>query len=280
MDKVLEAVPGFTIGADPEFFLYDLDKGHMVSATDYLPGTKEEPHALEKGAVQVDGLAAEINIDPASSYKEFSSNITTVLQQVKRMVPDNIAFMYDASTEFKKTVWDKVPEEAKVLGCSPDFNAWTGEMNPPPNVSESSRVRCAGGHIHIGWTDDALLSDQMHVLNCRDLVRQLDYYLGAWSLNCDYDKTRRSQYGKAGSCRIKPYGVEYRVLSNFWLTSGSYRRSVWNRTQQAITDMRQRFLPDMGTPEFDFNNLLIESINEGKRSPVLESHFSNPIKFL
>ena len=45
----------------------------------------------------------------------------------------------------------------------------------------------------------------------------LDMYLGLPSLIWDRDTKRRSLYGDFGAFRPKPYGLEYRVLSNAWL---------------------------------------------------------------
>jgi hypothetical protein len=42
---------------------------------------------------------------------------------------------------------------------------------------------------------------------------------------------RRELYGKAGAFRPKPYGVEYRVLSNRWLNSEALIRWVYNQSQ-------------------------------------------------
>ncbi len=50
----------FTIGADPEIFLRR--RGKAFSAHGVIPGTKKEPHNVEKGAVQVDGMAVEFNV--------------------------------------------------------------------------------------------------------------------------------------------------------------------------------------------------------------------------
>src|SRR3546814_16551327 len=95
---------------------------------------------------------------------------------------------------------------------SADYNAGTGGVTPPPDASQNPLMRCAGGHLHVGWTEGESLGSIQHVMNCSDLVKQLDGYLGLGSLGKDKDKVRRSLYGKAGACRIKPYGVEYREI--------------------------------------------------------------------
>ncbi len=111
-------------------------------------------------------------------------------------------------------------------------------------------------------------------MNCRDLVRQLDWYIGYWSLKLDPDPTRRLLYGKAGACRYKDYGVEYRAPSSFWLPTRDRRLAVWNRMQQAIFDMRHGYIPDkVGT----HNTLIVDSINASKRSGSLEQIYRYPL---
>lgn len=277
MTVVLETMPGFTFGCDPELFITGPD-GKPVSAEGLIPGTKLEPYKVNYGAVQVDGMAAEFNIDPVDNFEEFNGNIVMVLKQLRGMLPTGYKLLPVPSIVFDEETWTGSPEKAKELGCTPDFNAWTGEVNPPPNCPENPRLRTASGHLHIGWTDGEDLSDLQHVLNCRDLVKQFDWYLGAWSVKADPDPARRLLYGKAGACRYKPYGVEYRVLSNFWLTTKERRLNVWNRMQQGILDMRKRFMPDRvrhyGT---SFNERLIKSIDSSTRDRQIEGLFNFPV---
>jgi hypothetical protein len=52
------------------------------------------------------------------------------------------------------------------------------------------------------------------------LVKIMDIVAGNTFVLIDRDKdnaVRRKKYGRAGEYRVKPYGLEYRVLSNFWL---------------------------------------------------------------
>ena len=56
------------VGADPEIFLGDADGG-LVSAYGLIKGDKEHPFPVTNGAVQVDGMAAEFNIDPDRDWE-------------------------------------------------------------------------------------------------------------------------------------------------------------------------------------------------------------------
>lgn len=282
MVEALDAVPGFQFGADPELFIQHIETGEFISAGGIIPGTKDEPVKVPYGAIQQDGVAAEFNIDPVTSFEEFDRNIVSVIGSLKKHVPDGYRLVGLPSAVFTLERWDKVADYDKILGCSPDMNAWTGDVNPPPAMDgELERTRCAGGHIHIGWTENAELSDMAHLKNANELVQQLDYYLGAWSLKHDTDPTRRNLYGKAGACRVKPYGVEYRVLSNFWLRNKGTRRDAWNRLQSAIRDMRKTFRPEQGMATHQsgvtFNEALIKSINASERDSYLEKVFHFPI---
>lgn len=272
-DVPLEAKSGFKFGCDPEFFIVDV-RGRPV-CPDFIPGTKDEPHKVEFGAVQRDGMAAEFNIDPVSNFEDFNRNIVEVMRQMKQFLPTGHKFSVVPSVEFSEDVFNSAPDDAKELGCSPDFDAWTGYKNSPPCCDDRPYLRTASGHLHVGWRDDGDVDTPQHMMNCRDLVKQLDWYLAAWSLKADTDPTRRLLYGKAGAMRPKPYGVEYRVLSNFWIRDKPTRLKAWNRMQQAIHDMRRNFLPTKLTS--DWQELLTSAINTSTANPALEHHFKYPV---
>lgn len=278
----LTPLPGFTFGADPELFIFNTKTKEYVCPDGIIPGTKEEPFKVQKGAVQQDGMAAEFNIDPASTFEEFDDNISVVLSELQKFLPPNHTLVAAPAVDFSTSVWEKASETAKALGCSPDFNAWTMEVNEPPHCEERPTLRTASGHLHIGWTKDADVGSRDHLIHCCDLVKQLDWYLGGWSVQADPDPTRRLLYGKAGACRFKSYGVEYRVLSNFWVMKKSSRHQVWNRMVKAILDMSQDFRPKTSEKMsrrdgVHFNTLLIESINASKRNILLENRYYLPI---
>lgn len=57
------------------------------------------------------------------------------------------------------------------------------------------------------------------LINQERIIKMFDAYIGLVSVLLDNDtqKNRRKIYGKAGDYREKPYGLEYRTLSNFYL---------------------------------------------------------------
>ena len=240
----------FTIGADPEIWVKA--KGGVVkSAYGLIPGTKKEPFRVQKGFVQVDGMALEFNIDPVSNLDQFNENIDTVMGCLNVLIGKHHEVEISPVAEFGAEYILGQPHEARVLGCDPDYNAYTGEPNPVPNAD--TPFRTASGHIHIGWTKDVNPLDPSHFEACCWLTKALDAYLGLPSMVWDRSEAavkRRTLYGKPGAFRPKPYGMEYRVLSNSWLkpqvivdkTTGktsvypnTYRNLVFGNTVKAIT---------------------------------------------
>jgi hypothetical protein len=227
------------VGADPELFMKHPDTGMFISADTFggpsIPGTKWDPYKVPFGAVQIDGTALEFNITPAHNVEEFVHNIIKVRETICSMVP-GYNVVAEPVARFDPTYWaEEVPPHAQELGCNPDYNGWTKTVNPPPDP-QGAPLRTASGHIHIGWGEDFDVEDNGHFLRCCQFARQLDFYLGMYSLFWDKDGTRRNLYGKAGAFRPKSYGLEYRVLSNRWLDNPELIRWVYNTVQVAMAD--------------------------------------------
>jgi hypothetical protein len=228
----------FLFGADPEVFVSTPD-GKFISAHGLIPGTKEEPWKVKDGAVQVDGMALEFNINPARDEIEFLDNIRSVESQLKEMVGD-LQLHHIPTCHFEENVWINTPNEAKILGCDPDFDAWRdGAMNNPPN--DGGRMfRTGAGHIHIGWTDGASTEDVFQ--SSVTLTRGLDLILNTLSPLWDDDEQRASLYGAPGAFRPKPYGMEYRVLSNAWLKSDKLITQLVKLTKTFVEEAQDKKL--------------------------------------
>lgn len=224
----------FLLGCDPELFVVNKD-GNPRSAYGLIPGTKKEPFKVDKGAIQVDGMALEFNIDPAETEEEFVQNIKTVMRQLRQAVPTDYDFHIVPSVKFHHAIMKKAPDEAKELGCDPDWDAYALQENPRPDAN--TNLRTAAGHLHIGLEENADVKSEAHLVKYATLVKHLDLFLGLRSLEWDRDFTRRTLYGNPGAMRLKPYGVEYRVLSNAWLAKEELVRFVYRQTKACIEDL-------------------------------------------
>lgn len=224
----------YLIGADPELFVQFADTKELISAHNLVPGNKLFPSKVPKGAVQPDGTSAEFNIHPASSAQEFTDNIREVLLSLQASVQSaalqkhpgrEVELKVIPTAWFHPEYFKKLPAQAKVFGCSPDWNAWTQKQTQFKGTRHPFRT--GAGHIHIGWTNGADSLDEGHWNDCILAVQQLDCSLYFTSLLWDSDQQRRTLYGKMGAFRPKPYGVEYRPLSNAWVADPELHKFVF-----------------------------------------------------
>lgn len=218
------------IGSDPELFVFK--DGQPISAHGMVEGTKEQPLAVEGGAVQVDGMALEYNTNPASTLEEWETAHVSVQAELQAMIEQGLELKATPTAYFAEEVFNNSPKEALILGCEPDFNAYTRRANPKPNGEV--KFRTGAGHIHIGWGEGFDVTDPFHLAECRALTKALDLWLGVPSVIMDEDSDRRKLYGKAGCFRPKSYGLEYRTLSNFWTAHKAGRKWAYENTLLAI----------------------------------------------
>lgn len=255
------ALGQISVGCDPELFLKDVKTGQFVSAYGLLPGTKKEPYPVKYGAVQIDGMATEFNIDPATSVTQFDRNISSVIEQMKTMLPPTVELTPAPTAVFDAAYFKAQPDKAKEMGCDPDLNAYTGKENKRPETTQP--MRTAGGHVHVGFTADKDITDPDHVADCIEVVKQLDYYLGVPSLLWDDDHQRRSMYGAPGAFRIKSYGVEYRSLSCMWAYDATLRAYIFNATVGAVQDLYSGKAARLALSAFSPNYIIMRSIKDG-----------------
>lgn len=240
-----------TIGADPELFLQD-KTGKFISAVGKFGGTKEAPRPLIGNMpgymVQEDNVAVEFNIPPLLIWygsKQFAESIQIAMNAIEAEAHAlKLKVVVVASAEF--TPDQLVEPAARRFGCDPDFNVWSLKVNPPPRAKNKA-LRSAGGHVHIGG----------HVPDKVGLGRACDLFLGCPSILFDKDRNRRLLYGKAGAMRDKPYGIEYRTLSNFWVKSKALSEMIHTQTTKALNFVQfNKVIPD------DDGRKIIRCINE------------------
>lgn len=221
------------IGADPEFFVRK--RQHIIPGHVFSLGTKQKPMETKHGFIQNDGLAVEVNVRPAATREAFIQNIFGVRDDLIQEIGNEHYLVTRPSVFFGNKTLARFPAAVRDLGCSPDYNAYTARMNTSP-CAENIPFRTGAGHVHIGWSEGENPRSIKHFGKCCRIVKVLDYYLGLPSLIWDKDKRRRRLYGLSGSFRPKPYGLEYRVLSNRWLETEKMMGYVFDRAKAAYED--------------------------------------------
>jgi hypothetical protein len=223
------------LGADPEVFMTNIN-GQLVSVIGKVRGTKHQPfqiNDLPTGfTLQQDNVALEFGIPPAASSEEYIQHIRRVKDKGLEILK-GLSYSPLSCAVFPEEEMNTL--EAFQFGCEPDFNAWTGKKNQAPEPPHPL-MRSAGGHIHVETK-----------LPKKPVIQAMDVFLTVPSMLMDESgEDRRKLYGKPGAYRPKPYGVEHRVLSNFWIFDDRYIDWVWRNTARALKSVSsgKRFTDD------------------------------------
>jgi len=204
----------FSLGADPELMILDIDKNQIVSSIPILKTDKNNPIDLGKGIkIYSDNVLLEMSFPPSDSKLEFINRLGDVLHKTTKYLGEKYKLMAKSAhiySEEELTYSHNInPME---IGCNPSFNAWKLEVNL---INEfPGGLRTGSFHLHFG---NKILKDFETKINA---VRLLDIFLGCASVIFDKDETglaRRKLYGKSAEYREPAYGIEYRVLSPYSL---------------------------------------------------------------
>lgn len=216
------------LGCDPEFFFKQ--DGVIIGAETILP--KAGLKAGTGGSkFVIDGVQAELNPQPSYCRSLLGSQLkacfVTLRDELKKQ-GKNTTVDFNRAVEISKDELDKLSEDSKKFGCAPSKSIYTRTPSLKLRSIDPAeyRVRAAGGHIHIGATGDGGYTypglKKAVTTDHKRTVKMLDILCGNTAVLMDRDKAnieRRKFYGKAGEYRLPEHGLEYRTLSNFWLTS-------------------------------------------------------------
>jgi hypothetical protein len=209
------------VGADPEVFVKHTGLKRPFPVCGLVGGTKEAPKEFEgalarnneegKYAYQEDGVAFEFNIPATTSTERFANNMRTAwLLSTELLKKSQLTPIVSPEMTFKPE--DLAMPQANQIGCLPDMWAYNEDgpaQRKPLEIKEFGFRRFAGGHLHLGYDKTSV---PVHVM-----VRFIDVLVGLPSIIHDKQGMRRQYYGLPGLYREKPYGLEYRSLSNYWL---------------------------------------------------------------
>lgn len=222
----------FMIGCDPEVFVADATGVRSIIGT--IGGSKDNPTPLlrlgDGFAVQEDNVAMEFNIPPSPTREAFIHNVVQARDFLNTLVNDAFGFHMVKESAIVFPDAELENPAAHVFGCDPDYNAWTGRKNPRPKGVHPN-LRSCGGHVHVG----VKFANKGEMYTA---AQAMDVFLGIPSVLMDDGALRKSLYGKHGAFRPKPYGFEYRTLSNFWIFDEKLIGWVYDGTAKALDAMQ------------------------------------------
>ncbi len=216
-------------GSDPEFFFAKKTKfgkrGAIVGAEKIIPekGMRIPNMAVTtKPSIVIDGVQAELNPRAytcrQACAREIASNFKVIADVIKKK---GVTINWNPTVRVTKKEMYSLSPKSRMFGCEPSFNAY-GEKIEQPDASIYP-FRSAGGHIHIGYLYEQGPDQARDILKQKDpsaFVKLLDIVVGNTFVLLDRHEgniERRKAYGRAGEYRKPKHGIEYRVLSNFWL---------------------------------------------------------------
>lgn len=233
-----------TVGSDPEFMV--VRDGRIRSAIPIM-GQHDKEHPLElrrNYKVFADNVNLEMNIPPAYSADEFCSNFRTMFTLGNDFLRDANGHLHvQASHEFDPE--DLLDEGAMVFGCRAEQCSYLDDEGAPlifeaPDPYIVGSLRSCGGHVHIGRSDFKKCKGEGFLLDFSsqfEAVKFMDIFVGLPLTFVDKDPTnmrRKRLYGKPGSFRPTPFGVEWRAVSNFWTHHPDLVRLTFDLTDFAI----------------------------------------------
>lgn len=215
----------FTLGADPEAFIYDTVNKRFVPSCEHFKGTKNEAESFGEGfGVLCDNLMVEFNIPPSDNKADFVANLNIAVEHINSKLPKGMELrfteqaMFDDEALQAETAWE--------FGCAAQSNLYNLELLPSMLMDEHKRF--AGGHIHFGVENPKEL-DLPRLIKCFDLFVGLPLFLDRE----DETSTRVVFYGAPGTYRKTPYGFEYRTPSNEWVNSNESISWVYDQVVKA-----------------------------------------------
>lgn len=242
LPKVHDISP--SLGCDPEFFFKF--KGEVIGAEKFIPKQGLEYNPAKTGRIGydgahtttgdgtpskfiIDGVQAELNPRPNYCRANLANEIAACFKTLKNELDKRgkgFEADFSRTVEISKDRLAELDEKSRKFGCAPSLNLAkeTSGVSIDQVDPEVYRVRAAGGHIHIGGRGPGVLPNLDLALgkHHEKTVAMLDLLCGNTMVLVDRDPgniERRKVYGKASEYRLPKHGLEYRTLSNCWLTS-------------------------------------------------------------
>lgn len=207
------------IGADIEFFIKSKETGKIIPACGKIGGEKGKPRRLSfDHSILEDGAAVELNYTTTDYWPQ----LLDMLVSSPRVIEEHTGYSVAPLPEARIAGLKKY-RQAMEIGCVEDFDAYAAIPEVPreiPDIGSFGTYRFAGGHIHISYNVEQIppfvVARFMDVYITCPLIWWYHERRGEDEAIKVLGAHRRKFYGLPGLYRPKPYGVEYRTLSNYF----------------------------------------------------------------
>ena len=264
IENVKEIITGVNItdralvsfGSDPELFVVDSNNVVVPSSTVLDEDTE---------TVKRDGFQIELNPNTSTCRQGAASYINEALRQADAVARSRgMQLSFNVGHVISDTVWGNVSMMMKRFGCNPTQNAHEKNFKRVTGLRE--KFRAGGGHIHLGFT-------MPKGVDVNTLVTLMDIMVGNTFVLLDRDPDnarRRKNYGRAGEYRLKSYGLEYRVLSNFWMKKYLLWSTATGLLRNAIGLSRDTVLTNNLLSRIDIKKVR-DAINNNDKELAMEN---------
>ena len=225
-----------SLGCDPEFF-FSTKEGETIGSEKVL--TQDFKSNYISYGVIIDGVQAELNPAASTCRESLAHNIIGAMQVVKSAIQhsgNKITTDFSSVVKISKKELESLSEKSQQFGCAPSKNLYDTQAKITTDPKKYLK-RSAGGHIHLGFYDEYTRYPLLQKEGQVKLVALLDLLVGIPGVLLDQDKgnkERRKNYGRAGEYRTPRHGVEYRVLSNFWLRGYPIYSIIFGLARQCV----------------------------------------------
>lgn len=235
-----------TLGSDPELFVQT--EGRIIGAEKVIPAVGLQ---TTRSSIVLDGVQLELHPAPQNCRALIANDFKAIFMTLDRQLKEKGAkASFDPVVKLSKEELASLSKAAQQLGCAPSKNV--ADPTATIKVPKNFRTRSAGGHIHMqlvpSYPQYRLPGDRTYgpIIapdNLDRLVKMLDCMVGLPSVLIDRDPSaaeRRKLYGRASEHRDHTqgaaggYGIEYRVLSNYWLRSYQLMSFVHGMVRQCL----------------------------------------------
>lgn len=227
MSKRFSVTLSPTMGCDPELFVQTPD-GVILGSEKVIPpeGISQEYQQTPSKytgrtfrTVVRDGVQIELHPQPDTCRARMSNQISDIFRELSKNLGERgLKICFEPVVEVSEEEFATLSHECKEFGCEPSFNYYDKDAAITVDPQEY-RIRAAGGHLHFDLQNgehQSLMKDRT------SFVPVLDVLVGNTCVLLDRHPLiaeRRKVYGRAGEYRLPKHGLEYRTLSNFWLTN-------------------------------------------------------------